>query len=153
MVHKVRGQTDPPQWSGQNIFWHWIFTSWATTLYPGSLFTSKHDRGTSFIYDEKSSRMLKTRFGRTWYSTLFGTPFADFFSREMGQNGVPSQLLLHFAPFLLQLYFLLNVDCSYKMTQIGSVGGEIWHIGGEKWGSRRRQLGMCAATGNLQAQV
>jgi hypothetical protein len=46
--------------------------------------------------------MLKTGFGGTWYSTLFGTPFADFFSREMGQNGVPGQLLLRFAPVLLQ---------------------------------------------------
>jgi hypothetical protein len=39
------------------------------------------------------------------------------------------------------------------MTQIGSVGGEIWQIGGDKWGSRRGQLGMCAPTGTLQAQV
>jgi len=39
------------------------------------------------------------------------------------------------------------------MTRIGSVGGEIWQIGGEKWGSRREQLGMCATTGCLKAQV
>ena len=39
------------------------------------------------------------------------------------------------------------------MTQIGSVGGEIWQIGGEQWGSRCGQLGMCAATGNFQAQL
>jgi hypothetical protein len=35
------------------------------------------------------------------------------------------------------------------MTQIGSVGGEIWQIGGEKWGSRRGQLGMFAPTGTF----
>jgi hypothetical protein len=31
-----------------------------------------------FFYDEESFRMLKTGFDGTWYSTLFGTPFADF---------------------------------------------------------------------------
>ena len=30
-----------------------------------------------FFYDQKSSGMLKTGFGGTWFSTLFGTPFAD----------------------------------------------------------------------------
>jgi hypothetical protein len=60
--------------------------------------------------------MLKSGFGGTWLSTLFGTPFAVFL-REMGQNGVPDQLLLRFAPFLLQ--------CHIKMTKIGSVSGEI----------------------------
>ena len=30
------------------------------------------------FYDEESFDMLKTGFGGTWYSTLFGTPFADF---------------------------------------------------------------------------
>jgi len=39
------------------------------------------------------------------------------------------------------------------MTQIGSVGGETWQIGGEKWGSRCGQLGIFAGTGNIQAQV
>jgi len=33
---------------------------------------------------------------------LFGTPFADFLLREVGQNGVSGQVLLRFAPFLLQ---------------------------------------------------
>jgi hypothetical protein len=35
-----------------------------------------------YFYDELFD-MLKTGFGGTWFSTLFGTPFADF-SREMG---------------------------------------------------------------------
>jgi len=30
-------------------FWHWMLTYWATTVYPGPLFTSKHDRSTSFM--------------------------------------------------------------------------------------------------------
>ena len=60
-----------------------------------------------FFYDEESFDMLKTEFGGTWFSTPFGTPFADFL-REMGQNGVPDQLLLRFALFLLQWYSLLK---------------------------------------------
>jgi hypothetical protein len=31
-----------------------------------------------FIYYQESFDMLKTGFGGTWFSTLFGTPFADF---------------------------------------------------------------------------
>jgi hypothetical protein len=39
------------------------------------------------------------------------------------------------------------------MTQIGSVGGEIWQIGGEMLGSRRRQLDTCSPIGSFQAWV
>jgi hypothetical protein len=31
--------------------------------------------------------MLKTGFGGTWYSTLFGAPFADFFLGEWAKMG------------------------------------------------------------------
>jgi hypothetical protein len=31
-----------------------------------------------FFNDYESFDMLKTRFGGTWFFTLFGTPFADF---------------------------------------------------------------------------
>jgi hypothetical protein len=31
-----------------------------------------------FFYDQESFDMLKTGFGGTWFSTFFGTPFADF---------------------------------------------------------------------------
>ena len=42
--------TTPVVWAEiQFKFWHWMFTYWATTLYPGPLFTSKHDRSTSFM--------------------------------------------------------------------------------------------------------
>jgi hypothetical protein len=57
--------------------------------------------------------MLKTGFGGTWFSTLFGILCAVFL-REMGQKGVSGQVLLRFAPFLLQLYSLLNVNDSFK---------------------------------------
>jgi hypothetical protein len=32
-----------------------------------------------FFNDQESFDMLKTGFGGTWFSSLFGTPFADFF--------------------------------------------------------------------------
>jgi hypothetical protein len=32
-----------------------------------------------FFYDQESFDMLKTGFDGTWFSTLFGTPFADSF--------------------------------------------------------------------------
>jgi hypothetical protein len=37
-----------------------------------------------FFYDQKSFDTLKTRFCGTWFSTLFGTPFADFSKGKMG---------------------------------------------------------------------
>jgi hypothetical protein len=39
------------------------------------------------------------------------------------------------------------------MTQVRSVGSEIWDNGGEKQGSRRGQLDVLAETGNIEAQV
>jgi len=45
--------------------------------------------------------MLKNGFGRTWFY-IFLAPLLLFSLREMGQNGVPGQLLLRYAPFLLQ---------------------------------------------------
>ena len=42
--------TTPVVWAGiQFKFWHWMFTYWATTLYPGPFSTSKHDRSTTFM--------------------------------------------------------------------------------------------------------
>jgi len=41
----------------------------------------------------------------------------------------------------------------FKMIQVGAVGGEIWRIGSEKWGSRRGQLGMCTPICSFQAKV
>jgi hypothetical protein len=31
-----------------------------------------------FLYDKESFGLLKTRFGGTWFSTLFGKPFVVF---------------------------------------------------------------------------
>jgi hypothetical protein len=46
--------------------------------------------------------------------SLFLAPLLLNLKREMGQIGVPGQLLLRFAPFLLQWYSYYNVDDSYK---------------------------------------
>ena len=61
-----------------------------------------------FFSDQESFDMLKTGFGGIWFFTLFGTPFAKIYLREMGQNGVSGQVLLRFALFLLQWYSLLK---------------------------------------------
>ena len=82
-------------------FWHWMFTYWATTLYPGPLFTSKYDRGTSFMIRNRLTCWKSDVFHPFWH------PFCYIF-REMGQNWVPDQLLLRFAPLLLQWYSLLK---------------------------------------------
>jgi len=79
----------------------------------------------------------------TWWRLifhLFGTPFA-FISREMGQNRVSGQVLLRFAPFLLQWYFYWNVDDLYK-NDTNQVCGwwELrewwWKIGFTPWAIR-----------------
>jgi len=40
-----------------------------------------------FFYDKKTFYMLKTGFCRIWFSTLFGTPFADFFKGKWAKMG------------------------------------------------------------------
>jgi len=40
-----------------------------------------------FLYNMESFGMLKTGFGGTWYSTLFGTPFADFLLGKWAKMG------------------------------------------------------------------
>jgi len=39
------------------------------------------------LYDLESFHVLKTGFGGTWFFTLFGTPFADFFQGEWAKIG------------------------------------------------------------------
>ena len=50
-------RTTPVVWAEIELkFWHWMFTYWATTLYPGPLFTSKHDRSTYFMIRNQLTR-------------------------------------------------------------------------------------------------
>jgi hypothetical protein len=73
-----------------------MFTYEATTLYPGPLSTSRQEY---FFYDQESFDTLKTGFGGTWFSTFFGTPFADYFQgkwSEMGYLANYCSVLPHF---------------------------------------------------------
>ena len=65
-------RTPPVVWAEyQFIFWHWILMYWATTLYPGSLFTSKHDRSTSLwwgiIWGAENRIWWKLVFHHIWH--------------------------------------------------------------------------------------
>jgi len=106
-------RTTPVVWTEiQFKFWHWVSTLQATTPQPGPLFIPKQDRRTSFMIPNHLGvwkvYLVKVDFPPFWH------PFCWFLRREMGQNGVSGQVLLRFAPFLLQLYFLCNLDDSYK---------------------------------------
>ena len=100
-------RTPPVVWAeSQFIFWHWIFMYWATTLYPGPLCTSKHDRSIFMMRNCLTCwklELVDLVFHTFWYS------FCWIFRREMGQNGVLGQLMLCFAPFSLQWYSLLEI--------------------------------------------
>ena len=69
--------------------------------------------------------MLETGFGGTWYSTLFGSPFADF----LKGNGLEWGTWPTTAPlcpiFVAMVFFIKMWTTHIEMTQIGSVGGEV----------------------------
>ena len=110
MVHEVWGQKDHPSGLDRNTAkFGRLSTLQATTPQPGSLFIPKQGRRTSFMIPNHPRvwKLLKY----IWWRLIFLVPLllADAFSvREMGQNGVSGQVLLRFAPFLLQWYFLLK---------------------------------------------
>ena len=109
MFHEVWGQMDYHSGLGRNPVqsWHWMFTYWATTLYPEPLFTSKHGRSISFMIPSHpefwKAELVKFGFPPFWH------PFCWFVLREMGQ------LLLCFAPFLLQWY---SLKCRYSYKSV-----------------------------------
>jgi hypothetical protein len=118
MVHEVWGQKEPPQWSGQKS------SSNFGTEFPHNrpprpnqdLFSSQNKTGGLSLWYQIVLGFEKYIWWRLIFH-LFGTPFADFSKGnggEIGQNGVSGQVLLRFAPFLLQEYFYWNVDDSYK---------------------------------------
>jgi hypothetical protein len=70
--------TTPVIWAEiQFKFWHWMFVLSHHTL-PRASFHLKTQQE-YFFYDQESFDMLKTGFGGTCFSTLFGTPFAENF--------------------------------------------------------------------------
>jgi len=111
MVHVVWGQKDQPSGRDRNPvqnskFFGTEFPHYRQPRPNQGLFHPKTWQE-DFLYDTISSWVLKSRFGEGWLST-FLAPFCWFSSREMGQNGVPGQLLLRFAPFLLQWYLFIK---------------------------------------------
>jgi len=58
-----------------------------------------------FFYYQELSDMLKTGFGGFWFSTLFGTPFADFFKGKWAKMGYLANYCSHFC---CNLYSLLK---------------------------------------------
>ena len=62
--------------------------------------------------------MLKTRFGGTWFSTLFGTPFAVFWKGNGPKWGIwPSTA--PFCPIFVAVVFLIELQTVHiKMAQI-----------------------------------
>jgi hypothetical protein len=88
MVHKVWGQTAPPSGLG-SIAVHFLALSIYVMSHHALPRVSFHlkTRQEYFFYDDESFGMLKTGFGGTWYSALFGTPFADFFKGKWAKMG------------------------------------------------------------------
>jgi hypothetical protein len=77
----------PPQWSGQKSSSN--FGTECVRIEPPhstqGLFSPQNTTG--FFYDQESFDTLKTGFGGTWFSTLFGTPFAEFVKGEWAKMG------------------------------------------------------------------
>ena len=98
MVHEIWGRKDHPNGLGQKYssMFGRVSSLQPSTPQPGPLFIPKQDRRTSFMIPNHP-RVWKVYLVRCWFS-----------SREMGQNGVSGQVLLRFAPFLLQWYFVLK---------------------------------------------
>ena len=100
-------RTTPVVWTEiQFKFWHWVSTLQATTPQPGPLFIPKQDRRTAFMIPNHLGVwkifLVKVGFPPFWH------PFCWFSLREMGQNRVSGQILLRFAPVLLQWYYILK---------------------------------------------
>ena len=105
--------TTPVVWAEIQLkYWHWMFTYWAATLYPGPLFTSEHNRITSF----------KTRNRLTyWKPDLvelcfppFGTPFADFFRGKWAKMEYLANNSLVLPHFCCNDIVYQKVDYAYK---------------------------------------
>jgi hypothetical protein len=133
-------RTTPVVWTEiQFKFWHWVSTLQATTPLPGRpIFIPKQDRRTSFMIPSNSGvwkvYLVKVDFPPFWH------PFCWFSLREMGQNGISGQVLLRFAPFLLQWYYILK--CRRFIYQ--------WHKSGQ-WVVRCERMAVenrVHATGN-----
>ena len=103
--------TTPLVWTEiQFKFWHWVSTLQAHYRPPRlnqGLFSSQNKTGGLPLWYQTILSFEKY----IWWgliSHLFWHPFFWFSLREMGQNGASGQVLLRFAPFLLQWYSLMK---------------------------------------------
>ena len=97
--------TTPLVWTEiQFKFWHWVSILQAHYRPPSlnqGLFSSQNKTGGLPLWYQTILSFEKY----IWWgliSLLFWHPFFWFSLREMGQNGASGQVLLRFAPFLLQ---------------------------------------------------
>jgi len=90
-----------------------MFTYWAITLYPVPLFTSKHDRSTSFMI-----RNRLTCWKLDWVELGFPpflAPFMLIFTKGIGPKWGTWPTTAPFCPiFVAMVLFIKNVDYSYK---------------------------------------
>ena len=112
MVYKAWGQKDHPSGLDRNPVQILALIVYVLS-HHALLRASFHlkSRQEYFFHDQESFDMLKTGLVELGFPP-FLAPLLLIFIREMGQNGVPGQLLLRFAPFLLQRFFYLKVDYS-----------------------------------------
>jgi len=93
-------------------FWMWVSTLQATTPQPGPLFIPKQDRKTFFMIHNHPG-VWKVYLVNVDFPP-FGHPFCWFSWREMGQNRVSGQILLHFAPFLFIYIYMPYIYCQWN---------------------------------------
>jgi len=104
--------TTPVVWAEiQFKYWHWMFTYWATTLYPRPLFTSKQEY---FFCDQESFDMLKTRFGENLDFHPFWHPFCWFFKGKWAKMGYLANYCSVLPHFCCNDILYWNVDYSYE---------------------------------------
>jgi len=94
MVHKVWGHPSGLDRNPVQILALIVYVLSHHTLPRASFHLKKRPK--YLFYDQESFDMLKLGFPPIL------APLLLIFQKEMGQNGVPGQLLLRFAPFLLQ---------------------------------------------------
>jgi len=115
MNHEVWGQMDYPSGLGGNpvqILALNVYVLSHHTL-PRASFHLKI-RHEYFFCDQGSFDMLKTGFGGTWFSTLFGTPFADFFKGKWAKMGYLANYCSVLPHFCCSDILYCIVDYSYK---------------------------------------
>jgi hypothetical protein len=126
------GSIGPPQWSGWDSCSNFgtEFSHFRPPLPNQSLFSSQ-TRWQHFLYDTKSSWILKSKYGEVWFPT-FLAPLSLIFSKGNRPKWSIWPTTGSFCLiFIAIIFFIEMLTIHIKMTQIRSVGGEIWENGGK----------------------